>query len=301
MSGLGDAGFDAFAGLGLLLQAGPVSCLVAFCWGALWGSFLNVVVYRMPLMRSVVFPPSACGSCGEPLSPLENIPILSCLWQGARCRRCGSTFSWRYMAMELWMASWSAFLAQRDDGMGWLWLYHFALVFLATAVFLTDWDHWIIPDEVNLAGGIAGILLSIPLASRHDLSGLSGLLGPLHSNVWSSLLGAGFGWLFFSAVQLFGLLIAKQEAMGGGDVKYAAALGAFLGWYGALQAFLLSFLLGAAIAVPMMVLARGSGKEPIPFGTFMSIAAVVVALWGGGLMTLYDRFFFQFSGFYPGG
>lgn len=274
----------------LLLGSGPIVIAVAFLWGALWGSFLNVVVYRLPLMRSVVFPPSACGSCSEPLSPWENIPIFACLFQGAECRRCGAVFSWRYMLVECWMACWSGYLVYFDGGLGWRWLSHTCLVFLATAVFLTDWDHWIIPDEVNLAGVFAGVLLSLELPARNDLSGLSNLVGlQFHSNFWSSILGAAFGWIFFSAVQLFGLIIAKQEAMGGGDVKYAAALGAFMGWFGAFQAFLLSFLLGAVMAVPLMLFARGSGKEPIPFGTFMSVAAVVVTLWGAELTIYFDR------------
>ena len=193
------------------------------------------------------------------------------------------------MLVEVWMASWSAYLVHFDGGLGWQWLTHTCLVFLATAVFLTDWDHWIIPDEVNLAGVFAGILLSLELPARNDLEALSGFLGfHLHSNLWSSLAGAAFGWLFFSAVQLFGLIIAKQEAMGGGDVKYAAALGAFMGWFGAFQTFLLSFLLGAVMAVPLILFARGSGKEPIPFGTFMSVAAVVVSLWGPDLTRGFD-------------
>lgn len=281
--------------LSLVQGVNEFTLFTAFCWGAIWGSFLNVVVYRLPLMRSVVFPPSACGSCSEPLPWYENIPIFACLLLGAQCRRCGAVFSWRYMLVELWMAVWAAYLLYHDGGVSWLWLYQGCLVFLATAVFLTDWDHWIIPDEVNLAGVVGGVVLSLFLAPRGDLEALGALLGvPLHSNLWSSLVGALFGWLFFWGVQVFGLLIARQEAMGGGDVKYAAALGAFLGWYAGLQAFLLSFLLGALTAVPLMIAARGSGKEPIPFGTFMSVAAVIVCLWGGQLMAWLTEHF-QFS------
>ena len=260
----------------------PFAYLIAFCFGSIIGSFLNVVIYRLPLDRDVVFPPSACGSCGNPLRAYENIPIFSYWLQGGRCRTCGATYSPRYMLVEAWIAAWAVYLVSFNHGvLNWPWLYQLTLVALATAVFLTDLDHWIIPDQVNAFGVIFGIVGSIWMPARHDLDFLADFgFDWLTGNVASSLLGAIFGYAFFATIQVVGLILAKQEAMGGGDVKYAAALGAFLGWQLSFMAFLLSFLLGALIALPMMLLPGGSGKDPIPFGTFMSVAAVPTLLWG---------------------
>ena len=264
---------------------------IALCFGLIIGSFLNVVIYRLPLQRSVVFPGSACGSCGVPLRWYHNIPVLSYLVQGGACAYCGSPYSSRYMWIELVTGLAAVGLLYHDQGLGVAWVYHFALFCVALAVFFTDVDHWIIPDEVNLFGVVFGTALSVFMPNRGDMYLLEDVTGwDLHSNVFSSLFGVAIGWLFFKFIQFLGLLVARQEAMGEGDVKYAAVLGAFLGWQMALGAFFLSFLLGAVYAVPLLLSRQGKGKDPVPFGTFMSLAAVPVALWG---VEIYQRFAYQ--------
>lgn len=269
----------------LLTGFQPFTVLVVLYIGLVVGSFLNVVIYRWPLQRSVVFPGSACGGCGCPLKPWHNIPILSYLYQGGVCAMCGAPFSPRYMMIEALVGAGGVFLLYHDQGFGWAWLYHFVLYGIAVGVFFTDLDHWIIPDEINLFGVLFGTGVGVCLPYRQDMDFFQELWGwNVANNLASSILGVAVGWGFFRFIQFLGMLVAKQEAMGDGDVKYAAVLGAFLGWQMALGAFFLSFFLGALVALPLMLAARGKGKEPIPFGTFMSLAAVPVALYGNQIL-----------------
>lgn len=275
----------------LLTGVHAFSVGIALWFGLIIGSFLNVVIYRLPLQRSVVMPGSACGSCGVPLRWYHNLPVLSYWVQGGACAYCGSPYSARYMWVELMTGLAAVGLLYHDQGLGVAWLYHFALFCVALAVFFTDVDHWIIPDEVNLFGVLFGTSLGVFMPNRGDMYLFEDLTGwDLHSNFYSSLCGVAVGWLFFKFIQFLGMLVARQEAMGEGDVKYAAVLGAFLGWQMALGAFFLSFLLGALYAVPLLLSRQGRGKDPVPFGTFMSLAAVPVALWGG---EIYQRFAFE--------
>jgi leader peptidase (prepilin peptidase)/N-methyltransferase len=261
--------------------------LFVFLFGSLWGSFLNVVIYRTPLDRSVVFPPSACGSCGCPLAWYENVPILSYFVLGGRCRSCGVPYSIRYMLVEFWGGSCALLVARQMGFLSYGFAYVFFFTLFCSCVFLTDLDHWVIPDQVNYSGlavGLAGSLLVFHVDT--DWIQMQGVLGARINSFVGAAVGAAFGWFFFFAIQQIGLFLAKQEAMGGGDVKFAAAIGAFLGWQGAFLAFLVSFFLGSLVAVPMLLFRRGTGKDPIPFGTFMAVAAVPVAVWGGNVSDL---------------
>ncbi|MGE0491808.1 MAG: A24 family peptidase [Vulcanimicrobiota bacterium] len=263
--------------------ANPLSICLAFVFCSLAGSFLNVVIYRTPLERSVVLPPSACTTCGVPLRWWQNIPILSYLSLGGRCHFCSSSYSSRYAWLELFVASVGAGMFWFYGGLAWQFIYHFTFFCLCTAVFFTDLDHWIIPDEVNLFGVLFGCSLAYFMPVRGDMELLAYPLAPGVQNLVSSILGVGCGLAFFWAIQVIGLMLAKQEAMGGGDVKFAALIGAFLGWRMGFVAFMGSFLLGAFVAVPMMLFG-GRGKDPIPFGTFMALSAVPCALWGDRLL-----------------
>ncbi len=250
-----------------------------FVFGLLVGSFLNVVIYRLPLGRSVVSPPSACTNCNTPLHWSMNLPVLSYLLQGGRCRYCGSGYSLRYAALE---AVTGAFFLAAALRFG---VFHpdfwksIVLFCLCLTVFFIDYDHWIIPDQINLVGVILGLGFSFssPLVPPEALDDLLGFELP---SAVMSVAGVLFGLVFFWSIQVIGLALAKQEAMGGGDVKFAALIGAFLGPTAALWAFLGSFFLGALFAVPMLVARKGGGKDPIPFGTFMAAAAVLVQFFG---------------------
>lgn len=289
----------------LLTTPNPFSLVVVFLFGSLVGSFLNVVIYRTPLERSIVLPGSACTTCGTPLKWWHNIPILSYFLLRGRCAYCASTYSWRYMLLEAFVGASATGLFWFYDGPSLEFFATFTLFGFCLAVFFTDLDHWIIPDQVNFSGILVGLLFAPFLVPRMDFDLDSLLLPPWlltvlstpwSANLLSALLGIGVGMLFFTAIQVVGTILARQEAMGGGDVKFAGLIGAFLGWRLALLAFLLSFFLGALIAVPLMLLRRGRGKDPIPFGTFMAVAAVIVALHGERLL---DFLIYWPEYFYP--
>ncbi len=262
-----------------LLQANPFSLFVVFLYGSLFGSFLNVVIYRMPLERSVVAPGSACGTCGTPLVWWQNIPILSYLLLRGRCHTCGSTFSIRYACLEALTGAAAAGLLYHHGQLGFPFFYHFVFFCFLTVIFFMDLDHWIILDQVSVSGMVVGFLGAALMPSRGDL-----LVDPAFSagaaNLLSSLLGILVGAAFFWSIQVVGTILARQEALGGGDIKLAAMMGAFLGWKMGLVSYLGSFILGAAVAVPLMIGRRRRGKDPVPLGTFMAAAAFLTALWG---------------------
>lgn len=264
-----------------LLVANPFSLVIVFVYGTLFGSFLNVVIYRMPLERSVVVPGSACGTCGTPLAWWQNIPVLSYTALGGRCHTCGTHYSFRYAFVEALTGAAAAFLLYHHGSIGVPFVYHFIFFCFLTAVFFMDLDHWIILDEVSVPGIVVGVLGSLFMPARWDLP-LD--LSPAVGNLASSLLGVVMGAAFFWSIQVVGTLLARQEAMGGGDVKLAALMGAFLGWKMGLVSFLLSFFLGAAVAIPLMLFGRRRGKDPVPLGTFMAVAAFATAVWGPGIM-----------------
>lgn len=277
LAGGGEAravGLEIFAGV-------PVEFfwLCSFIFGTLIGSFLNVVIYRLPLGRSIVSPASACTTCNTPLLWYQNIPVLSYLALGGRCRFCGSSYSIRYAALELFAGVYFLGAAVKFDFLSAEYGKAVVLFCLSLAVFFIDFDHWIIPDSINLLGVVLGVAFSfaVPLTTPVLFEELFGVSFPSPA---LSVIGAGFGWMFFWGIQVVGMALAKQEAMGGGDVKYAALIGAFLGPTGGLVAFLGSFFLGAFFAIPLLLFRRGGGKDPIPFGTFMAVSAVIVLVLG---------------------
>ena len=259
-------------------EVGFIFTVWVFVLGLLVGSFLNVVIYRVPLGRSIVLPPSACTTCNTPLHWSQNVPVLSYLLLGGRCRFCGSSYSFRYAALELVTG---LFFLYSQMKFGFFSLVFFKVVILfcfCLVVFFIDLDHWIIPDGVNLAGTLVGLVFSLILPfSADSIYGIQ--LGGLADSFLWSFSGAVLGVAFFWSIQVVGLVLVKQEAMGGGDVKFAALIGAFLGPLAAFWAFLASFFLGAVFAVPLLLARKGAGKDPIPFGTFMAVAAVLFSLY----------------------
>lgn len=264
-----------------LLVANPYSLAIVFVYGSLFGSFLNVVIYRMPLERSIVAPGSACGMCGTPLAWWQNIPVLSYVALGGRCHTCGTHYSVRYAFVEALTGAAAVYLLHHHGRIGFPFAYHFVFFCFLTAVFFMDLDHWIILDELSVPGIVVGLLGSAFMPPRWDLP-LD--LSPPVGNLVSSLLGILMGAAFFWSIQVVGTILARQDALGGGDVKLAALMGAFLGWKMGLVSFLLSFFLGAAVAIPLMLFGRRRGKDPVPLGTFMAVAAFATAVWGPEIM-----------------
>ena len=298
-------------GIELLIEvmstANPTSLMLVFAFGTLFGSFVNVCIGRLPVCKSIVWPGSACGDCGVPLAWWQNIPIVSYVALRARCYWCGSHIGIRYLLLEVLtgFVAVAVFWSTHDEmallrygvaGATLLFVYGFAFCCFLIIVFFVDLDAWIILDEVNYVGiafGIVGAWAMPPafgvLSYYNELAW--GLGAPLPAGRWGnvawSLEGAVLGFALFFAIALLGSLLARQEAMGQGDVKFAALIGAFLGPQRGLLALLLSFPLGALFALPMVLMRGKSGKTPLPFGTFMAVAAFLVVVGGAWLPRLF--------------
>jgi leader peptidase (prepilin peptidase)/N-methyltransferase len=237
-----------------------------FLFGLVIGSFLNVVIARVPDGRSIARPPSACPACGGSIRWYDNIPVLSWLWLRARCRSCRASISWRYPAVELVTAVLFVLAARRfgatlDLGP--------ALLLLAVLVAITgiDLDHQIIPDVITLPGIVIG----------------AGLAVALHPAAWLDML---IGILVGGGVFLV-IILASRGGMGGGDMKLGALMGAFLGWKLVLLAILLGVFSGGAVAIVLLATGAKGRKDPVPFGPFLALGGVVSLLWGDSLLAWY--------------
>lgn len=244
--------------------------LTAFLFGAVVGSFLNVVIYRLPLGISIVTPRSRCPSCGGAITALQNIPILSYLLLRGRCAKCGAAISLRYPFVEaLTGALWAGAFIRFGPG----WQLGAAILLLTGLVAVTfiDLDHRIIPDSLSLGGIPTGFALSF-------LTGLG-----WKASLYGIALGGGSLWAVAEGYRL----ITKREGMGFGDVKLLAALGAFLGWEAVLFIILIGSVVGALVGLVAAWAARGGRYMEIPFGPFLSFAAALYVFVGPQLMKWY--------------
>ncbi|MCA9726700.1 MAG: prepilin peptidase [Candidatus Eisenbacteria bacterium] len=245
---------------------------VAFL-GLCLGSFLNVVIYRVPRGMSVVRPRSRCGSCGRPVRPWDNVPVLGWFWLRGRCRDCRASISFRYPAIELLggcFALIAVFAFPRPVES----LVAFWMLFSLLAVFFIDLESRIIPDEISLGGTLLGLALS------HWTVGFVEALAAAATGAATLFL---LGWFYQKT--------RGRAGMGMGDVKLAAMLGALLGFPGLLLTVILASFLGSAVGLAMMALRRADGATALPFGSFLAPAAMVVLLWGPRLWEWYLGFF----------
>ncbi|MEO0073113.1 MAG: prepilin peptidase [candidate division WOR-3 bacterium] len=252
-----------------------------FVTGLVFGSFFNVCIWRIPRGMSIVWPPSHCVHCHRPIRWHDNIPVLSWLLLRGRCRICGKAISARYLLVEVVSAVLflSAFLR-----------FGFSLMTLKAIVFLSllvvtafiDLDHKVIHRRITLPGlvlGIAGGLVPPP-----DVTGA--LVG--------GAVGAGFvigAWLLWRFVPLFRRLfrLETKDAMGGGDVFYAAMIGAFVGTRSLLVALFAAVLMGVIIGYSLRVLGRGYRGQEVPFGPFLALGGLLGMFFGESLFALYLR------------
>jgi leader peptidase (prepilin peptidase)/N-methyltransferase len=249
----------------------PFALPFAAALGAILGSFLNVLILRLPKDESVVFPGSKCPHCETPIAWYDNIPVISWLVLGGKCRSCKAGISIQYPIIELTVAAiWA--LA--------VWHYGTTLNAVAAAVFgtillgiaVTDARHYLIPDEFSVGGLVIGLLLSFR-------SGWDGLI--------FALIGAAFGFTLLYLVAVVGEKIARKEAMGGGDIKMMAMVGAFVGWKGVAVTIFGGAFLGTLVFVPLLAFGR---KPLIPFGVFLAAAAAIVFVYGDALIAWYLGF-----------
>jgi len=285
---------------------------VVFIFSLLVGSFLNVVIHRVPVMLerewraqaeeilkgqedlelkpdlqgdpqpryNLVVPRSACPKCGAMITAAQNIPVLSYLWLKGKCASCGVRISMRYPLVELGTAILSALVAWKF-GFEWYTAAALLLTWMLIALSGIDIDHQLLPDNMTLSLVWLGLLLS--LAPMVPSIGL-----PVDPR--SSIIGALAGYLsLWSVYHAFRLLTGK-EGMGYGDFKLFAALGAWLGWQKLLPIILLAAFTGAVIGILMIVLRGRDRNVPIPFGPYLAAAGWIALMWGDELVASYLHF-----------
>jgi leader peptidase (prepilin peptidase)/N-methyltransferase len=245
--------------------------LVSVVFGAIMGSFLNVCIHRLPKGESIVAPGSHCPHCKSPIKFYDNIPLISYLLLGGRCRNCRGTISIQYPLVE-GVTALSSFLLFLRFGVSWSYFFYFAFVASLIIITVIDLFHQIIPDVISLPGIGVGLLASLIVPDLPFLNSLKGML-------------VGGGSLFVVAT-LYQWLF-KREGMGGGDVKLLAMIGAFLGWKAVILTILLSSLIGSITGMIVMVAKGKDFKYAIPFGPFLSLGAVISLFYGEKIITWY--------------
>jgi leader peptidase (prepilin peptidase)/N-methyltransferase len=239
--------------------------------GLIIGSFLNVVIVRLPRGGSLWRPRSACPACGAAIAWHDNVPVLSFVLLRGRCRACAAPIAWRYPAVELATAglfglAYGRFGHGPDLAV--------ALVLLSALVVITgiDLEHQIIPDVISLPGIALGLAGALWTGTPHWTSAALGVL-----------VGGGVFWVILQA----SLVITGREGMGGGDIKLGAMLGAFLGWQVVLLSIFLAVVLGGALAIALLATGVTGRKDAIPFGPFLAAGGVIGLLWGPRVITWY--------------
>jgi leader peptidase (prepilin peptidase)/N-methyltransferase len=244
--------------------------VVIFAWlGLSVGSFLNVCIHRIPRRASVASPPSSCPNCGYTLRWYDNIPVLSYVWLGGRCRNCRTSISVRYPIVEIvtmlvFLLHWYVF--------GWSALMGVRLLLACGLIvlFAIDLDYHLLPDVITLPGIAAGLVANVFLPPG------------LVAAAIGALLGAGVLWLIATAY----LKYAGHEGMGRGDFKMLAMIGAFLGWPQVLVTLVLASVAGAVVGLAFMLMGRGR-KYALPFGVFLALGALVASTVGDAIVAWY--------------
>lgn len=259
--------------------------------GSILGSFLNVLIYRLPRNESVLSPPSRCPHCGYRIHPWENIPVLGYLIVRGRCSNCGQRISPQYPLVEL-LSGLIAAVVIWNAGLNWAAVSVIVLFYLLGTAAIVDFRHQVIPDGITMPGMLLGIIFS-----SFQFPGFEGF--------FRALLGllAGGGSLYL--VALFGNAVFKKESMGGGDIKLAAMFGTFLGWKLTLIGIFVGFFIGALFGGIYLALNRDkpeprpASEEPdsddvdlpegnvLPFGPSLAMGALVSLFWGPALLDWY--------------
>ncbi len=249
--------------------------IFVFLFGISVGSFLNVVIWRLPREESLAMPPSHCPKCGNSLRWYHNIPVLSFTFLGGKCAFCKTRISWRYPIIEM------------INGLGWMLCLlvlgpsvEFAVGILLfsclLAIFMIDVDHMIIPDSLNVA------ILLIGFGSAWFRFGSMGFV--------RATIGVAGGFLIFLAIGYIGEKIFRREALGGGDVKMLGALGSIIGLMGVLETIFISAFVGVIGGVILIYMNRVDKRERmLPYGPYIAVAALITYLFDAPLMRMYMK------------
>lgn len=287
----------------LFTQSAPVFITVVFAFALIIGSFLNVVIHRLPIMMErewreqcdeftktppasqlpdgrfdLIIPRSRCPSCGHLITAWQNIPVVSYLLLSGKCRNCKASISARYPLVEILTAVLAALCAWRF-GFGWEAIMAIGLTLALVPISMIDADTQLIPDSIVLPLLWIGLLMSL----FHPMVGTDTLFIPPKD----AIVGAVAGYLsLWTVYQLFKLVTGK-EGMGYGDFKLLAALGAWLGWQQLPQIILMSAVVGAIVGISMMVFRKHERSVPIPFGPYLAAAGWITMMWGDTIKNAY--------------
>ncbi|MFQ5849167.1 MAG: prepilin peptidase [Candidatus Binatia bacterium] len=253
---------------------------LAFAFGAIIGSFLNVCIVRLPEQESVISPASHCPACKTVIQFYDNIPLISYLYLQGRCRFCGTAISPRYFFVELLTAVLAVALLRRF-GIGPGFLVNFVFVAALIVITFVDLNVRIVPDAISLPGIGLGLLSSIVGAQL--LSGPLFMLPSPMSSLLGILVGGGSLLLVAWAYQLF----TGREGMGGGDIKLLAMIGAFWGWPSVPVTLFFASLTGSFVGLALMLKQGVDGKYPLPFAPFLCLGALFHLFFGDSLIASY--------------
>ncbi|MDP3387510.1 MAG: prepilin peptidase [Eubacteriales bacterium] len=243
--------------------------LLVFILGLFIGSFLNVCIYRIPVGKSIVFPPSSCGSCDHRLNFIDMIPFVGYFIFRGKCRYCKASYSIQYPMIELLNGVIYALLFYRY-GFSLLTVLYGIISSLLIVISMIDLKTQTIPDGLNIFGVIITVILGIYLFRGNYLTHLFGFL---------------FGFLLFLVIAMI------TNAMGGGDIKLMGVLGLLFGLTGIVFVTMMSFIYGAIISIMLIATKKATRKDYIPFGPFIAIAALTYMLYGNELLSIYFNIF----------
>ena len=254
-----------------------------FALGACVGSFLNVVVWRLPRRESLITPPSHCPKCGHKLAWYDNIPVLGWIWLKGKCRYCRVPISPRYPLIELANALFYLAVFQRT-GAAVAFIPIAAIISMTIVLIFIDLEIQILPDVIDIPGIFIGLLIGwIGGDVAADLV--------LSADILDSIAGALLGAAILAAIILTYWLIRRREGMGWGDVKMMAMIGAVLGWQSVPAVLLLASITGAIIALPLAIRSKEGFQLAIPFGVFLGLASLVILFFGHTLFEWWLRAF----------
>lgn len=268
-----------------ILIASPVAIII-FALGASIGSFINVVVYRLPAGLSILWPPSRCPHCLHKLGKRENVPVLGWLWLQGRCRHCTRQISVRYPLVEaatgmlFLLVFWTFGVSIHSIG---YWTFCSWLLALS----LIDLDTMTLPNPLTRSGLIAGLVFQTVAGFLAEGSSIGAV-----NQLMSGIIGAVLGLWLFDAIAVLGSITLGQAAMGGGDAKLAAMMGAWLSWKYLLLAGFLACALGAFVGGGAIAIGWLSRRQRMPFGPFLALGAVITLFGGEAILSAYLRLLF---------
>ncbi|MGB3509317.1 MAG: prepilin peptidase [Microcoleaceae cyanobacterium] len=273
-----------------ILRIWPLT-LIVFALGASIGSFLNVVIYRIPAGLSILWPPSRCPRCHSRLKATENVPIFGWLWLRGHCGHCRSPISIRYPLIEA-VTGLLFLLVFWKFGTSISTLGYWAFFSWLLALSMIDLDTMTLPNPLTQSGLILGLAFQFftTLETNFQVSNLVNYLT-------LGIIGAVVGLWLFDLTSIFGSIAFGQAVMGGGDAKLAAMMGAWLGWKYLLLAAFLACGMGAFVGGGAIALNWLDRRQPIPFGPFLAMGAGLTVLWGDDILSTYFNLFFP--GFSP--